>query len=66
MNSNSNRSSNTGETWQCVHDLIVGGEDLLLYRQLLCSCLGGLDDMDERCMVRYLIKRSNILLGISS
>ena len=59
-------TGNTRETWQCIHDLIVGGEDLLLYRQLLCSCLGGLDDMDERCMVRYLIKRRNILLGISS
>ncbi len=59
-------NGNTGETWPSIQDLTEEGEDLLLYRQILCSCLGGLDNMDERCMVRRLIHRSNSRLGISS
>ena len=55
-----------GKTWQSILELRPGAEKLLLYRQLLSSCLGGLHDMEERCMVRYLIHRSDVVLGISS
>ena len=34
---------------------------LLLYRQLLCGALGGLDNYDERAMVRRLILRIDAL-----
>jgi hypothetical protein len=30
---------------------------MLLYRQTLCCCLGGLDNYDERRMVAFLIGR---------
>jgi len=30
---------------------------MLLYRHLLCGALGGLDEMEERKMVAYLIAR---------
>ena len=56
----------SGKTWQSILELRPGAENLLLYRQLLSSCLGGLRDMEERCMVRYLIHRSDVVLGISS
>jgi hypothetical protein len=55
-----------GKTWQSILELRPGAENLLLYRQLLSSCLGGLRDMEERCMVRYLIHRSDVVMGISS
>ncbi len=31
--------------------------EMLLYRHLLCAALGGLDNMEERRMVAYLIAR---------
>jgi hypothetical protein len=34
---------------------------MLLYRHLLCGALGGLDDYEERAMVRYLILRIDAL-----
>jgi len=36
----------------------------LLYRQLLCGALGGLDNYEERAMVRYLILRIDALEGL--
>ena len=36
---------------------------MLLYRHLLCACLGGLDNYDERRMVAYLIARIDELAG---
>ena len=35
--------------------------NLLLYRQLLCGALGGLDNYEERAMVRRLILRIDAL-----
>jgi hypothetical protein len=34
---------------------------MLLYRHILCACLGGLDNYDEKAMVRYLILRIDAL-----
>lgn len=40
--------------------------DLLFYRHLLCGALGGLDNYDERAMVRRLILRIDALLARST
>ena len=32
--------------------------ELLFYMHLLCACLGGLDNYDERALVRRLILRN--------
>lgn len=37
--------------------------EMLLYRHLLCGALGGLDGMDERRMVAYLIGRVDVVSG---
>jgi hypothetical protein len=34
---------------------------MLFYRQILCGALGGLDNYDERSMVRFLILRIDAL-----
>ncbi len=36
----------------------------LFYRHLLCAALGGLDNHEERSMVRYLILRIDALEGL--
>jgi hypothetical protein len=54
------------DTWQSVLDLNGESIDLRLYRCLLSASLGGLDRMEERSMVRYLIRRCDVILGISS
>ena len=35
--------------------------DMLLYRHILCACLGALDNYDERAMIRRLILRIDAL-----
>lgn len=38
--------------------------DLLFYRHLLCAALGGLDNMEERLMVRFLILKIDAKEGL--
>lgn len=38
--------------------------NLLAYRHLLCAALGGLDNMEERLMVRFLILKIDAKEGL--